>query len=130
MRWGWTLLFSMLMLACNLFKGTVKSSKASHSDSSAFRFYSDSSGYEQETLIWPKGSFNYSPGIGFFGEAEKVQFKAQGQRKRLSAEMSKVQASTEEKVLVKEATIGWKLWLLIGVVGIYLSFKFYKKWQF
>lgn len=124
------LCFIGLLMACSLFKTTTKSSKTTYSDSTVFRFYTDSSSYEEEVLIWPKGKFSYSPATGFFGEAEKLLLKEKGGREKVAAEMSTAHSSAEERVLRAEPKFNWILWLLIAVLGVYLSFKFYKIWQF
>ncbi|MBB2149914.1 hypothetical protein [Pedobacter gandavensis] len=123
------LFFGVLISDCGLFKNTSKSSKEVQAEASVFRFYGDSSSYEEEVLIWPKGTFSYSPGTGFFGEAEKVQLKEKGRKTVLAAEMSNLQYSAKEKLLVKESNLDWMFWVLICGFGIYLAFKFYKKWQ-
>lgn len=122
--------FGFCISDCGLFKNTTKSSKTLESDSKVLRFYSDSSSYEEEVLIWPKGKFSFSPGTGFFGEAEKVQLKGVGRSANVGAEMSTKHYSAEEKLMLKESKSDWLFWVLICGLGIYLSFKFYKKWQF
>lgn len=122
--------FGFCISDCGLFKNTTKSSKEVEADALVFRFYSDSSSYEEEVLIWPKGKFSYSPGTGFFGEAEKVQLKEKGRKAVLGTEMKSLQYSAEEKLLRKRSNLDWMFWVLICGVGIYLSFKFYKKWRF
>lgn len=122
--------FGYCLSGCGLFKNTSKSSKEVEADALVFRIYSDSNSYEEEVLIWPKGKFSYSPGTGFFGEAEKVQLKGKGSEAVLGVEMSSLQYSAEEKLVMKRSNLDWLFWVLICGVGIYLSFKFYKKWQF
>ncbi|WP_316746916.1 hypothetical protein [Pedobacter gandavensis] len=124
----WLLLLAGIT-GCGLFKNTAKSSKEVASEATVLRFYSDSSSYQEEVLIWPKGEFSYSPGTGFFGEAEKVQVKGTGYRAKLGAEMSSEKYAAEEKLLVRESKLDWMLWVLVCGLGIYLSFKFYKIWQ-
>lgn len=124
-------LFLMAFITgCALFKDTRKSSNEVYADSKVIRFYSDSSGYEKEVLIWPKGNFSYSPGTGFFGAAEKLHLKEKGRVKVEGLEMKSKQYSAEEKTVVRESTLDGLLWVLVAGAGIYLSFKIYKKWQF
>lgn len=124
------LTFICFITGCALFKDTRKSSKEVYADSKVIRFYSDSSGYEKEVLIWPKGNFSYSPGTGFFGTAEKLQLKEKGRVRVEGLEMKSKQYSAEEKTVVRESTLDGLLWVLVAGAGIYLSFKIYKKWQF
>lgn len=124
------LTFIGFITSCKLFKDTTKSSNEVYADSKVIRFYSDSSGYEKEVLIWPKGSFSYSPGTGFFGAAEKLELKEKGRVKVEGLEMKSKQYSAEEKTVVRESTLDGLLWVLVAGAGIYLSFKIYKKWQF
>lgn len=124
-------LFLMAFISgCALFKDTRKRSNEVYADSKVIRIYSDSSGYEKEVLIWPKGNFSYSPGTGFFGAAEKLQLKEKGRVKVEGLEMKSKQYSAEEKTVVRESTLDGLLWVLVAGAGIYLSFKIYKKWQF
>lgn len=130
---GYPLCFITMLLpfsGCGIFQKTTKSSSTLNSGSKVVRFYSDSSSYDKEVLIWPKGNFSYSPGTGFFGEAEKVQLKVRGSSGARGSEVTTRQSSAEEKVMLKEPKLRWGLLVLICGVGIYLSFKFFKKWQF
>ncbi|WGQ07525.1 hypothetical protein QG516_13205 [Pedobacter gandavensis] len=119
-----------MITSCALFKDTTKSSNEVYAASKVIRFYSDSSGYEKEVLIWPKGNFSYSPGTGFFGAAEKLELKEKGGASIGSLEMKSKQYSAEEKTVVRESTLDGLLWILVAGAGVYLSFKIYKKWQF
>lgn len=124
------ILLLLLFCGCGVFQKTTKNSSTSSSDSKVLRFYSDSSSYEKEVLIWPKGEFFYAPATGFFGEAEKLQLKSRGTSGARGSEIKSQQRSAEEKLLLKEPKLDWKLLVLIGVFSVYLSFKFLKKWQF
>ena len=124
------LTFIGFITSCALFKDTTKNSNEVYADSKVIRFYSDSSGYEKEVLIWPKGNFSYSPGTGFFGAAEKLELKEKGMVKVEGSEMKSTQYSAEEKLVIKESKLDWLLWGLVAGAGIYLSFKIYKIWQF
>lgn len=124
------LTFICMIISCALFKDTKKSSHEVYADSKVIRFYSDSSGYEKEVLIWPKGNFSYSPGTGFFGAAEKLELKEKGGGRIGSLEVKSKQYSAEEKTVVRESTLDGLLWILVAGAGVYLSFKIYKIWQF
>ena len=52
-------------------------------------------------LLWPKGSFTFSPEMGFVGEAEKIEMS--GTLEQLKAYSAMVNNQTAEKVKVKAA---------------------------
>ena len=103
---------------------------------------SDSSAYDYNLEIWPKGRFSYSPEKGFEGEAEKVKISKTGATETLlKKELAEV---TQEAVLKKSdrlennllksnytaeektTVLSWKwvtgigLFLMVAALGWYL----------
>jgi len=103
---------------------------------------SDSSAYDYNLEIWPKGRFSYSPEKGFEGEAEKVKISKTGAMETLLIkELADVTQETvsknsdrlennllENKYAAEEKTIvlSWKwvlgivLFLMVVALGWYL----------
>lgn len=62
---------------------------------------SDSLSSSYRILLWPKGSFIFSPEMGFVGEAEKIEMS--GTLEQLKAYSAMVNNQVQEKVKVKAA---------------------------
>jgi len=62
---------------------------------------SDSLSRTYRLLLWPKGSFTFSPEMGFVGEAEKIELS--GTLEQIKAYSAMVNSQTAEKIKVKAA---------------------------
>lgn len=91
------------LLNTNL-KREVKTNRTDHSKGIRIYVSSDSTDRNYFTEIFPKGSFNYSPEMGFSGEAERIVLKGRVKERivvRDSAEFTKVSSLHSEKKEVK-----------------------------
>ncbi len=154
-------LLLMIICSCSLFKHTRTDTKQSRqlstreknlqslekkdwlSKSGSVNFYKDTGNVSYAIRIWPKGTFSFSPGNGFSGEADQVMIEGnstgssvlagstitkQQNKGILKTTLSQSEKQVaDEKEKLKESLPSWKLVVAGLVLVLLLSSVLYKK---